>query len=280
MKQRNKHSYDTTAIQQRLLPILSSIDKVCREHNLRYYLWAGTQLGAVRHAGFIPWDDDADIAMPRADYEVLLSHAAEWLPSPLVLANHRTTERYPHYFARVQDRGTTMIIRKHLGYAEGIHIDIFPLDNVPDGAFARKVHFSRLGALHRLLYIASRSPKKDNKRHKALYYKFMQRIIKQPNILRAIDRVIRLHNSKATLHCSDSFYGSEDFVAHKTLGEPKTYTFEGVELLGVENAERYLSDKYGDYMTLPPESARRQHSVDFIDFDLPFEQFDMKSIAD
>ena len=70
----------TREMQKYLLDILLAIDKVCREHNLRYYLVAGTMLGAVRHKGFIPWDDDADIALPRKDYDVLVEHAHEWLP--------------------------------------------------------------------------------------------------------------------------------------------------------------------------------------------------------
>ncbi|MFI3285880.1 MAG: LicD family protein [Rikenellaceae bacterium] len=278
MKQRNRHLYDTQCIQKRLLTILSSFDKVCREHNLKYYLWAGTQLGAVRHEGFIPWDDDADIAMPRADYQRLLKHADKWLPAPLNLANLHTTEGYPHYFARVQDVGTTMIIRKHLNYVEGLHVDIFPLDNIPNNRLSRSFHFMRLSIHHRMLYYASRSPKKDKKRYKAAFYKLLQKVIDRKKVLLSLDRLMQRYNKKETLYCADSFYGSCDYVEKATLGKQKKYLFEGVELYGVEFADKYLSDKYGNYMVVPPENARVQHSVDFMDLDLPFAQFDINSI--
>ena len=75
-------NYDIRPLQLRILKILLAVDKVCKEHNLRYYIMAGTMLGAVRHKGFIPWDDDLDIGMPRADYDLLMSHSEEWLPQP------------------------------------------------------------------------------------------------------------------------------------------------------------------------------------------------------
>ncbi len=280
MKQRNTHIYSTKSIQKKILPILETFDSVCRKYNLTYYLWAGTQLGAVRHQGFIPWDDDADVAMPRADYQILMEHANEWMPSPFKIANLQTTERYPHYFARVHDCNTTMIIRKHLGYVEGIHIDIFPLDNVPDSKMSRFIHFAKLGFYHRLLYMSSRSPKKDNKRYKSIFYNFLQRYVSQKNILQTIDRHIQRHNKKSTENCTDSFYGASAFVPYATLGKPTLCTFEDLQLFGVENTVKYLSDKYGDYMSLPPENARKQHSVDFIDFDLPFANFDINTLKE
>ena len=75
-------SYDIDLLHQRILRILMAVDKTCRENQLRYYIWAGTMIGAVRHKGFIPWDDDIDIAMPRPDYERFIAHSKEWLPQP------------------------------------------------------------------------------------------------------------------------------------------------------------------------------------------------------
>ncbi len=279
MKRRNTHSYDTQSIQQKILPILKSFDQVCREHNLTYYIWAGTQLGAIRHKGFIPWDDDADVAMPRKDYEILMQHAHEWIPAPFSIANRLNAPRYPHYFARIQDTSTTMIIRKHLGYIEGVHVDIFPLDNVPNGKHARAFHFWRLKILHRLLYLSSRSPRKDNKRHKIILYSLLQRVIKPSDILGRISKHIQKHNGKECSNCTDSFYSSKDYVSHSILGQPRPYSFAGIELYGVDNADQYLTEKYGDYMTPPSDSKdHKQHSVDFLDFELPFSQFRMSDI--
>ena len=82
MRLYNETNYDIHILQQKIMGNLKAIDQVCREHGLRYYLWAGSMLGAVRHQGFIPWDDDMDICMPRPDYEQLLAHWKEWLPAP------------------------------------------------------------------------------------------------------------------------------------------------------------------------------------------------------
>ena len=75
-------NYDIDDVHKHILKIAKAVDAVCETHNLRYYIWAGTMIGAIRHKGFIPWDDDLDIAMPRADYNLLVEHAAEWLPEP------------------------------------------------------------------------------------------------------------------------------------------------------------------------------------------------------
>ena len=83
-------SYDIRPLQLRILDILLALDRVCKEHNLRYYLWAGTMLGAIRHKGFIPWDDDLDIAMPRKDYDLLMKNAKDWMPEPFEVVSYET----------------------------------------------------------------------------------------------------------------------------------------------------------------------------------------------
>ena len=123
--------YDIRPLQLRILKILLAVDKVCKEHGLRYYIMAGTMLGAVRHKGFIPWDDDLDIGMPRADYDLLMSHSKEWLPKPYEAVCAENDPNYPLPFAKIQDADTTLIERMHLKYLGGIYLDVFPLDGVP-----------------------------------------------------------------------------------------------------------------------------------------------------
>ena len=124
-------NYDIRPLQLRILKILQTIDSVCKEHDLRYYLWAGTMLGAVRHKGFIPWDDDLDIAMPRKDYEILMQHAKEWIPQPYEAKCAEIDPTYSGAFAKVIDSSTTLIEREHYNYLAGIYSDIFPLDGMP-----------------------------------------------------------------------------------------------------------------------------------------------------
>ena len=114
-------SYDIRPLQLRILQNLEAIHNVCAEHGLRYYLWAGTMLGAVRHKGFIPWDDDIDIAMPRRDYDLLMQNAREWLPEQYEVVSYETDPKnYPLPFAKLQDANTTLLERAHLSYLGGV----------------------------------------------------------------------------------------------------------------------------------------------------------------
>ena len=106
-------NYQTRDLQMRALRNLLELDRLCKAHNLRYYISDGTALGAVRHKGFIPWDDDLDVVMPRPDYEVFIKHANEWLNKPFEMVCPENDDKYPLPFGKVQDASTTLIERLH-----------------------------------------------------------------------------------------------------------------------------------------------------------------------
>ena len=153
-------SYDIETLHQHILQILLSVDRVCREHNIKYYCWAGTMLGAVRHKGFIPWDDDMDICMPRPDYDRFMMHAHEWLPAPLEALCIETSPTYPGGFGKIVDSSTTLIERAHSDYLAGIYIDVFPIDGIAKNKMAQKLAVARYKALDKLLYFLHRDPYK------------------------------------------------------------------------------------------------------------------------
>ena len=139
----NEKNDDLRQYQQSLLEILDVFTSICRQKNFCYYLNAGTLLGAVRHQGFIPWDDDIDICMPRTDYEQFLSCAGAILPSHLraVWYKNQSKEEHPQYYCQIQDLNIP-IIQYVAEQARETYawVDIFPLDGMPRGAFSGRLH--------------------------------------------------------------------------------------------------------------------------------------------
>ena len=143
-----------TDLQKAELAILKEFIRICDSLHLTYYLVCGTALGAAKYSGFIPWDDDIDVALPREDYEVFCAKAQEMLPSYLFLQNYKTDPRYPLFFSKIRDSRTTYIEKSfaHLPIHHGVYIDVFPLDGYPDDCeqqkkvekAKRKYHLKRL----------------------------------------------------------------------------------------------------------------------------------------
>ena len=116
-------------VQPILLDMVKEISRVCEENGIRYFLYRGTFLGAVRHRGFIPWDDDMDVAMPRKDYEKFCRIAPEKLGNQYCFQNWHTDDAYAHPFGKVRKRGTVYVEAKcHRLPENGFYVDIYPLD--------------------------------------------------------------------------------------------------------------------------------------------------------
>ena len=123
-------------IQKILLELLKIFVDICQEYDLQYFLVAGSALGAVKYQGFIPWDDDIDVAMPRADYEKFLQLAPEKLPQWCFMQNYKTDPAFPHVFTKLRNSNTTFIEKgmAKLPINPGMYIDIFQIDGYPENA--------------------------------------------------------------------------------------------------------------------------------------------------
>lgn len=258
--------YDVRTLQQRILGNLLAVDKVCREHSLHYYIYDGTMLGAVRHKGFIPWDDDLDIAMPREDYETFITYANEWLEEPYEFVSYETDSTYPLPFGKVQDASTTLIERPHLPYLGGLYIDVFPIDGVPSNALLRRIHLVRYDVLKKMVYMAYRDPYRHGRGPSSWLPLLCRKVIGQQRLQRATRRLLRKYPfSKSEKVCvfDDGFKGVID---KQVLGQPTPVKFEEHEVMGVEHADKYLTHMYGDYMTIPPHDDQKQHGFHYVDF--------------
>lgn len=127
-----------------LYEILQEFDEVCRKHNISYMLFAGSALGAVRHGGFIPWDDDLDVVMFRPEYERFLAVAAQELDREKYYVQKEFLDHWPMFFSKLRKNNTACLERyipRDPQMHQGVYLDIFPCDNLADGKFMRKLQF-------------------------------------------------------------------------------------------------------------------------------------------
>jgi lipopolysaccharide cholinephosphotransferase len=244
--------------------ILKSLCAFLDEHGLRYYLVFGTLLGAVRHKGFIPWDDDVDIAMPREDYNKLLAFPDAAFGAPFKLHEITRMDDYYKLYAKFVDTSIPIQLleqQRQFGKDEYLWIDIFPLDGLPDNAL--KIFFIRIRILFlRRLYKLSISnftyPRNKIKNtfikwaslcfsRRKIYTLFLKTIAGYP--FYNSNRVVSLTEMNKTFYV----YPADIF------GNPVKIAFEDGIYNAPEKTTSYLEMHYGDYMKLPPENERENH---------------------
>lgn len=264
--------YNLKDLHARMLEILCVIDSVCREHNLRYYIIAGTMLGAVRHKGFIPWDDDADVCMPHKDYDMLISHWREWMPERYEMICGENESHYPQPFAKIQDAHTTLIEHAHLRYVGGVYVDVFPVDGMPDSRLRQRLRVNKYKWLCKLLYFTYRDPYRHGHGPSSWIPLLCRRLFTVEGLQRSIRRHLLKYDFDSSRYvlCFDD--GFRSIVTKDVYGKPTPYMFEGRTLLGVEKYDEMLTKMYGNYMTPPPKGTEFQHNFYYLDLDKPYRE--------
>ncbi len=241
------------------LDILKEFIRICNKYELRYFLLGGSCLGAVRHKGFIPWDDDIDVGMPRDDYDKFMEVAVKELPEYYFLQNPDTEPDYPMCFAKIRDSRTTFIERSvsHLNINHGIYFDIFPLDGLTTGTlFELKYKFYYLN-LQKAYNIS------DYRRGIArVVYKIISSFI--PDYRRARNKMTKLvkRRSYDTSEIITNYFGAwgkKERHPRKCFGDGSCGSFEGIDVRLPLDTDFYCRGLYGDYMKLPPEDKRVSH---------------------
>ncbi len=252
------------------LEILIEFDRICRKHGLRYYIVGGTLIGAVRHGGFIPWDDDIDVSMPRKDFSKLCKIANEELGKDYFLQTRKTDKKCQFHYAKLRKNGTYFGEEKfeHTAFHKGIFMDIFPLDYIPENKLLQKLIFGSFGLMSGLISSKEKSDEYLFKgRNKALV--FLLRCIRFSNpkfVLRGlrtfIAKVSNLLSNKKLLASLSGFHGyPKEMSPEKWWGEGCGIDFEGISVTAPAEYETLLTHMFGDYMELPPEEERINHSV-------------------
>lgn len=265
--------YDIKRLHEKILGILLAFDKVCAEHDLRYCICGGTMIGAVRHKGFIPWDDDLDVSMPRPDYEHFITHCNEWLPEPLEFVCAENDPLYPLPFGKIQDASTTLIERRHLYYLGGCYIDVFPFDAYPDSAIMRRVQRMRYFYLKKVLYMLHRDPYRHGHGPSSWLPLLARKLYAMAGVQRKMRRVMTKYDYNDCHYAASYTDGYERICPKEVLDNYAPYEFEGHTVQGIAAFDPYLSRMYGDYMTVPPVEKRWQHNFDYLDLDHPYRDY-------
>lgn len=235
------------------LEILSQIDVFCREHGLKYSLAYGTMIGAVRHGGFIPWDDDIDIIMPRADYEFLISN---WNVQGFIVQNKRTNDDYSQNFTKIRKDNTAFLqeeYERYVSYHTGIFVDIFPGDRIAPKGILRKLQFfyCALNLLYSREHISGGKSSVIEKVLLMVPHKIRVRIANY------MEKSIQKWNTSrnpfffpSTIEDAGIYYDSDLFDQMIDI------EFAGQKCMCVTKYDKFLRRRYGDYMQLPPEEER------------------------
>lgn len=263
------------------LEILGIIDQVCKENHISYSLYAGTLLGAIRHHGFIPWDDDLDICMDRTEYNRFLEAWSCSHPDGYLLQNKDNTPSFTQSFSKIRKEHTTFLqFEWEAGrYHTGIFVDIFPIDRMPEGRLQRIVFL--WWCMEYQLLTREFVPPKGNLIQKAVSSIVLasipvkQRRKKRQKLLRKITADQDSHHHTVAIEMLSTM--------RKALPEG---LFDQYEYLPFENGEyscfsqwdKYLTVKFGDYMTLPPEEERTwKHHPIILDFEHDYEELSEKA---
>lgn len=261
-----------------MLEMIRDIDKICRKNNIEYYLSYGSCLGAVRHQGFIPWDDDFDIMLKYDQYQKFIQVCEDQLDKKKYFVQTPESEKnYYLSFAKIRNIKTTLIEEgnKNEDIIRGVYIDVFPLVGCPAGKLKRK-----LLEINRALVLSANRNIINNK---FLYFifKLILKIFGKESIINYCTKQCIKYN------CSDysevcSVFDGDSFQIGKTtnkiLGKPKYVQFENLKLPIPEHYDQYLTNIYGNYMKIPThdEIVAKEHTPYFLDLNLPYEEYKKK----
>ena len=248
--------------QMRMLEILVEIDKICKKHDIRYWLSSGTLIGAMRHNGFIPWDDDLDIEMMRSDYLRLMEVLPSELPDWLALQNDETDPNYFFYYAKVRDRRSKMLEQNNydrLWQEQGIYIDIFPLEQHP--IWLHKLTEKTVGHMYKIWRTSTDDTKAIRKVRRIfdfnnrLVFPCLRALLSIFNFQLSIFRsALPLGSSKNSQLSTITSGMGIPFHKRRYMDEIfplTTHVFEGREFPVPRDADAHLRHLYGDYMQLP-----------------------------
>ena len=242
------------------MDVLSAIDEYCQQHNIRYSMACGTLLGAVRHKGYIPWDDDIDIYIPRDDYKRLLDEFPITYKERYKIASLERDPQWELPYAKAYDANTLLVEDADCKETIGINIDIFPVDDVPNGPEFQK--YNKRRRLEQTLF-ALKSVRRSKTRSYAknmiiLLVRFVTFFYTKRRWAKRLDKLAQKYNNKGYDSCFECCLGmlQRRPFPKQLFSNFIELSFEGRKYKSFKDYDVYLRNGYGDYMKLPPEEKR------------------------
>lgn len=259
------------------LDLLKEFINICEKENIKYYAIAGTLLGAIRHNGFIPWDDDIDVALPREDYEKFLKVCKKYLPDNLRIVNCDENPNYLYYYSKLENLNYKVVDAIHKDETTYIGIDIFAIDGSPNNKLLRKLHFYRIFYHHALVTMCNINILKNRDRGTleniiVSTLKLISKIMPFNKLTSSYKQKKKIDNllSKYSIDSSDivgplmAGYREREMVPRDCLGKYTKHCFEDIQIEIPEDYDTFLKCIYGDYMKLPEDKSAIQHYSEII----------------
>lgn len=245
------------------LEILKYFRSFCLKNGLTFFMDSGTLLGAVRHKGFIPWDDDIDLVMPRTDYEKLKEIASKFENSKYKALFLENTSDYYYPYIKLVDKRTSIEEENQQGIKElGIFIDIFPIDVLPENVKERNDYFKKISYLKRITRISSQKSSLSKNPFKILVVKIFN-IFPTRKLAKKFDEIASSYSKQSSIFCTEAVGSTANRSLSKDIFKTAVFIdFENESMPAPIGYIEYLEKLYGDYMKLPPESNRTNHVLD------------------
>lgn len=258
-----KQITDIQELRKLQMDILDNIHQFCEERNITYFLSCGSLIGAVRHKGYIPWDDDIDLYMPRSSYERFVDEYND-PTGKYELLEPRKTKKYFYTFAKVSDTRTLMVEAWYDNFPIGVNIDVFPVDYVTEDMKTRKRLFWLKKNLFRI-YIDKRVRLFRDRKPWHVFKRLICKLIPVPSaVINGWLRNIAYYKTATHTVCNMTEVGPsmKGCFNASCIASAVDIEFEGKIYKTMCGYKEYLEHTYGDYMTLPPEDQRQTHKFE------------------
>ena len=267
-----------TKIQEIQLGIFKEFDSFCKENNIPYFIIGGTVIGAVRHKGFIPWDDDIDVGLLRKDYDKFVSMASQKWTGKYRIKNYKITKDFYHSLTHAVDTTVRILDNERINpVSTNVWIDVNPLDGFPNDGIKQKIHYYRLRMIKNLIVLSNFEKLFDLNKERSKPIKVIIAIIRVINpfkilstkkLIEKLESVLRSHNTDDS-PCIGNFvgrYGKKEIMRKKVFSEKTMLQFEDIIVPVMKDYDEYLRNLYGDYMQLPPKEKQiNRHAMEIIE---------------